>query len=123
MGLRQVLLGLAWVGIGACGLLACSPDPAAQGSASPAVGAWSAADPYSPEVQEAARFAVQTYAVQNRARVLFKDVIHARQQGVAGLNYELQLLVTLDGAHKNVQVTVWRQPGGAYRLQGWSWVH
>jgi hypothetical protein len=74
-------------------------------------------------VQEAARFAVQTYAVQNRARVLFKDVIHARQQGVAGLNYELQLLVTLDGAHKNVQATVWRQPGGAYLLQGWSWVH
>jgi hypothetical protein len=30
--------------------------------------------------------------------------------------------VTLDGALKNVNVTVWRQLDGDYRLQSWDWV-
>jgi len=115
--LPKVLCGL--VGLG---LSACSPDQTAHVMPTQAVGAWSAADAYSPEVQEAARFAVQTYAAQNRARVLFKDVTHARQQVVSGVNHELQLRVTLDGAHRNVQATVWRQPGGTYRLQAWDWL-
>jgi hypothetical protein len=54
--------------------------------------------------------------------VLFKEVTHARQQVVAGLNFQLQLHVTLDGALKNVNVTVWRQLDGDYRLQSWDWV-
>ena len=85
-------------------------------------GAWAPADAFSPEVQEAARFAVQTFAVQNKARVLYKDVTQARQQVVAGLNFELQLLVTLDGASRSVSATVWRQPDGSYRLQAWEWL-
>jgi hypothetical protein len=112
-------------------LLACSPEkteglPAPQASstvsAEPVAGAWALTDAFSPEVQEAARFAVQTFAVQNKARVLFKEVTHARQQVVAGLNFQLQLHVTLDGALKNVNVTVWRQLDGDYRLQSWDWV-
>jgi hypothetical protein len=112
-------------------LLACSPEkteglPAPQASstvsAEPVAGAWALADAFSPDVQEAARFAVQTFAVQNKARVLFKEVTHARQQVVAGLNFQLQLHVTLDGALKNVNVTVWRQLDGDYRLQSWDWV-
>lgn len=118
MGPLQIFVLLAWLGVSAC-----SPDqPANVPVHHTLAGAWSAADAYSPEVQEAARFAVQTYAVQNRARVLFKDVTHARQQVVAGLNYELQLLVTLDGTQRKVQASVWRQPGGAYRLQVWDWL-
>ena len=124
--LRQPLcaLMLSW-------LVACSPEkteglPATQASSTVSneavVGAWTLADAFSPEVQEAARFAVQTFAVQNKARVLFKEVTHARQQVVAGLNFQLQLHVTLDGALKNVNVTVWRQLDGDYRLQSWDWV-
>jgi hypothetical protein len=112
-------------------LLACSPEkteglPATQASstvsAEPVAGAWALTDAFNPDVQEAARFAVQTFAVQNKARVLFKEVTHARQQVVAGLNFQLQLHVTLDGAPKNVNVTVWRQLDGVYRLQFWDWV-
>ena len=112
-------------------LVACSPEkteglPATQASSTVSneavVGAWTLADAFSPEVQEAARFAVQTFAVQNKARVLYKDVTQARQQVVAGLNFDLHIQVTLDGASRNASAKVWRQPDGAYRLQAWAWL-
>ena len=108
-------------------MAACSPEkPAAVSAplseAEPVAGPWATADAFCPKVQEAARFAVQTFAVQNKARVLYKDVVKARQQVVAGLNFELQLQVTLEGASRSVIATVWRQPDGSYRLQAWEWM-
>ncbi|WP_353238775.1 cystatin domain-containing protein [Limnohabitans sp.] len=91
-------------------------------TARPAVaGAWVPTDAFSPDVQEAARFAVQTFAVQNKARVLYKDVIQARQQVVAGLQLELDLQVTLEGKKRHAKAIVWRQPDGVYELQSWAW--
>ena len=114
----KVLLFLAL----AC-VSACSPDKSADVPPTQAkVGAWAPTDAFNPDVQEAARFAVQTFAVQNKARVLYKEVTQARQQVVAGLNFQLQLQVTLDGAPRNVSVTVWRQLDGDYLLQSWDWV-
>lgn len=110
-----------------CGLMvACSPEKPAAVSAphsetAPVAGAWAPADAFSPEVQEAARFAVQTFAVQNKVRVLYQEVTRANQQVVAGLNFELHLLVTLDGTKRSVLVKVWRQPDGSYRLMSWVW--
>ena len=105
------------------GLGACTPDKPTNGPVSPpGVAVWAEADPFGPAVQEAARFAVQTFAVQNKARVLYKDVVKARQQVVAGLNFELQLQVTFDGASRSVSATVWRQHDGTYRLQAWDWL-
>ena len=114
-------------------LMACSPEKSesllpnptssvSTVSAEDVAGAWALADAFSPDVQEAARFAVQTYAVQNKARVLYKDVTQAREQVVAGLNFELHIQVTLDGASRKVSAKVWRQPDGAYRLQAWAWL-
>ena len=92
-------------------------------SSVPAVpGAWGSTDAFSPDVQEAARFAVQTFAVQNKQRVLFKELTRARQQVVAGLNFELQLSVTLAGIPRTAQVVVWRQLDGTYKLQAWDWL-
>ena len=85
-------------------------------------GAWAQTDPFSPEVQEAARFAVQTFAVQNKTRVLVQDVSSARQQVVAGVNFELQLQVRLDGVNRNAKARVWRQTDGRYSLQAWDWL-
>jgi hypothetical protein len=113
-------------------LLACSPDKPQWWPATPASSvtmvsaeavaqAWALADAFSPDVQEAARFAVQTFAVQNKARVLYKDVTQARQQVVAGLQFELDLQVTLEGAKRHAKVIVWRQPDGVYELQSWAW--
>ena len=108
-------------------MAACSPEkPAAVSAplseAAPVAGAWAPADAFSPEVQEAARFAVQTFAVKNKARVLYKDVTQARQQVVAGLQFELSLQVTLDGTHRHAKAVVWRQADGAYKLKSWAWL-
>jgi len=110
-----------------CLITACIPEkPATFASplsgAAPVAGAWAQADAFSPEVQEAARFAVQAFAVQNKSRVLYKDVTQVRQQVVAGLNFELLLQVTLDGANRSVKAMVWRQLDGSYRLQAWAWL-
>ncbi len=110
-----------------CSLItACIPEKPVSFSsplseAVPVTGAWARADVFNPDVQEAARFAVQAFSVQNKARVMYKEVTQASQQVVAGLNFELQLLVTLDGVHRNVLVKVWRQLDGSYRLLSWVW--
>ena len=128
---RPLLLSALAV-VAAVSLSACSPDKPADPSSTksmstdsgvPAVpGAWGPIDAFSPDVQEAARFAVQTFAVQNKQRVLFKDVTQARQQVVAGLNFELQLSVTLDGIPRTAQAVVWRQLNGVYSLHSWVWL-
>jgi hypothetical protein len=126
------LLFSALAVVAAVSLSACSPekpaDPSSTKSMStdsgvPAVpGAWGPIDAFSPDVQEAARFAVQTFAVQNKQRVLFKDLTQARQQVVAGLNFELQLAVTLDGTPRTAQALVFRQLNGVYNLHSWVWL-
>ena len=113
-------------------LTACSPEPSvlspASESASAAAkaaqipGAWASADPFDPDVQEAARFAVQTFAVQGKRRVLFKEVNDSRQQVVAGLNLKLRIQVSEDGVDRSASVTVWRQPDGRYSLTEWIWL-
>ncbi len=125
------VLSKALLIVTAVSMSACSPErptastitkPMAADTARPAVaGAWVPTDAFSPDVQEAARFAVQTFAVQNKARVLYKDVIQARQQVVAGLQLELDLQVTLEGKKRHAKAIVWRQPDGVYELQSWAW--
>ena len=118
--------------VAAVSLSACSPEKPAELSTTKSMstdsgvpsipGAWGPIDAFSPDVQEAARFAVQTFAVQNKARVLFKDLTQAQQQVVAGLNFELHLSVTLDGIPRTAQAVVWRQLDGTYKLQDWDWL-
>jgi len=102
---------------------ACSPHkPADVPPTQAKAGAWVPSDAFNLDVQEAARFAVQTFAVQNKARLLFKEVSLARQQVVAGTLFELNLEVTLDGAIRNSKTVVWRQLDGTYKLQSWDWL-
>jgi hypothetical protein len=118
LALLKVLLLLAV----AC-VSACSPDkPSVVLPAQAKVGSWVPTDAFNPDVQEAARFAVQTFAVQNKARVLFKEVSLARQQVVAGTQFDLNLEVTLEGAARNSKAVVWRQLDGTYKLQAWDWL-
>ena len=124
---RLALSIVAVVSVGAC-----SPDLPADPSKTQAMaadyarpslpGAWGSIDAFSPDAQEAARFAVQTFAVQNKQRVLYKDLTQARQQVVAGLQFELALQVTLDGTHRHAKAVVWRQPDGVYKLNSWAWL-
>ena len=107
-------------------LLAChakeSPPPVQNPVVQVQPGGWSPTDPWSPEVQEAARYAVQTYAVTQRSRLLYKDVLASEQQVVAGLNFKLTLTVLQDKTPHTAQVTVWRQLSGRYQLTQWNWL-
>lgn len=85
-------------------------------------GAWASTDAWDPEAQEAARFAVQSYAVQNHRRILFKDVTQAHKQVVAGINWSLLLQVSEEGVLRSARVTVWRHPDGRYSLSEWVWL-
>ena len=114
----RVLSLLLWAGLSACSPYKTANAPVPQ----PMVGAWVLADTFGPAVQEAARFAVQTFAVQNKARLIYKDVTLARQQVVAGIQFELNLDVTLDGAARKSKAMVWRQLDGTYKLQAWDWM-
>jgi hypothetical protein len=116
--LLKVLFFLALVWVSACSHDKSVDVPPTQARA----GASAPTDPFGHDVQEAARFAMQTFAVQNKARVLFKEVTQARQQVVAGTLFELNLEVTLDGAARNSKAEVWRQLDGTYKLQAWDWL-
>ena len=112
----------AWLIVAAVSMGACSPERPAETASPSGPGAWVSIDAFSPDVQEAARFAVQTFAVQNKQRVLYKDVTQARQHVLAGLQFELALQVTLEGSHRRAQALVWRQADGVYKLQSWAWL-
>ena len=122
LSLSRLFTVLAFSLIAACSPEKPAADSAPHSEAAQVSGAWAPSDAFSPEVQEVARFAVQTFAVQNKARVLYKDVTQVRQQVVTGLNFELELQVTLDGSNRSFRATVWRQPDGSYRLQAWDWL-
>ena len=108
------------LGLPACGERETLSMPSASVSGA-LPGAWILSDPWHEEVQEAARFAVQTFAVQQRSRVLYKDVMTAEQQVVTGLNFKLRLQVQHDTAVRVAEVTVWRQLSGQYQLINWVW--
>jgi Cystatin domain len=126
-----LVLGLLW------GLTACapsektaSPAPASTAPAlsapavdsTPVVGGWSQAESNADDVQEAARFAVQAYAVLHHSRTLYKDVVEAQSQVVAGVNFKLKLQVLHNGAPRTAQATVWHPLHGPYQLSDWVWV-
>jgi hypothetical protein len=85
-------------------------------------GGYAHADPFAAEVQEAARFAVQAQAVDTHSRLIYKDVLTAQTQVVAGQNYLLSLAVTEDGKPRQAHVKVWRQLNNRYVLTQWDWM-
>ena len=120
-----------------CGLTACAPSDKTSGPAAatpapalsspasvstPAVGGWSQAESNADDVQEAARFAVQAYAVAQHSRTLYKDVVEAQRQVVAGVNFKLKLQVLHNGTPRTAQATVWHPLHGPYQLSDWVWV-
>ena len=88
----------------------------------PAVGGWSQEESNADDVQEAARFAVQAYAVAQHSRTLYKEVVEAQRQVVAGVNFKLKLQVLHNGTPRTAQATVWHPLNGPYRLSDWVWV-
>ena len=80
------------------------------------------------DIVAAAQFAVSAHAKEltkeaapkGGAMTLVK-IVKARQQVVAGINYRLELKVSVDGAEKEAEAVVWKQLSGAYKLTSWTW--
>ena len=143
--LRSLALGV--VNSALAGLTACAPeDPQASrlhpASTSPGLTAaalspsrkvavpivvdWSQVDPYAFDVQEAARFATQAFAVLHHSRTLYKEVLEAHTQVgpevSAGMNFQIKLQVQHEKRLRSAQAHVWRQSNGQYQLTQWVWI-
>lgn len=86
-------------------------------------GGWTQADSFNEDVQEAARFAVQKQAVLTQSRLIYKDVLSAQTQIIAGLNFRLKVLVTDQDLPRYARVTVWRNLQNQYSLTQWDWTN
>lgn len=114
--------------------------PAGKESSRPKVGGFTPASITERGVKAAATFAIQAHQQALREkpagqagsgsqtppapRLELVRILGAEQQVVAGLNYRLQLRVTLDGEEKTAEALVWwqawRKPE-PYQLTSWTW--
>ncbi len=127
-------------GTGAQGPLDPPPLSAGSESSDRKVGGFSVVSTTGHEVKSAATFAVkaQQAALRRPAsgqddpkaktqpvpRLALVRIVGAEHQVVAGMNYRLQLWVTLDGEKKTAEALVcwqaWRKPE-PYQLTSWTW--
>ena len=139
-----VLVGYLFWMSGTTGLWAEAPAtpviPAVTNSSDRKVGGFAVVSTTEREVKSAAAFAVkaQQTALRKEAvglddpkakpqpipRLALVRIVAAEHQVVAGMNYRLQLRVTLDGEEKTADALVWwqawRKPE-PYQLTSWTW--
>jgi hypothetical protein len=96
---------------------------AAPTRAAPQPGGYADAQATNAWVKEAAAFAVeaQGQTTATNERPVLVELVSARQQVVAGLNYRLTLKVKAGGVTKEAEAVVWRKLDGEYRLTSWTW--
>ena len=87
------------------------------------VGGYSEASITNAEVVAAAQFAVKAQAAtpEQKAVITLVELLSARQQVVAGMNYRLRLKVKVDGKVKEAEAVVWRKLSGEHELTSWTW--
>lgn len=99
-------------------------------AAPPLPGGFSDADPKSSEVKAAAAFAVKAAAAakpestDKAPEIQLKTIVAAREQVVAGINYQLHLRVFSNGTEREADATVWWQPWrrpDPFQLTAWKW--
>ncbi|MEO5928937.1 MAG: cystatin domain-containing protein [Candidatus Kapaibacterium sp.] len=83
-------------------------------------GGWSSVSTSDAGIVAATRFALEEVG-QWRAPVKLKKIIHARQQVVAGMNYEVTLLVKQGKGSRKAVAVVWHKTDGSYALTSWTW--
>lgn len=92
----------------------------------PIVGGYAAADATAPEVIKAANFAVKAQAKKDRTKIKLIKISRAEQQVVAGMNYNVCLLVEVKEKGKKtmvpqtVQTVVYVNPQNKYELTSWA---
>ena len=75
------------------------------------------------DVSAAAQFAVTAQAAQpdQKSAIALVDILSARQQVVAGINYRLWLKVRVEGKDHDAEAIVWRHLTGELELTSWEW--
>jgi hypothetical protein len=81
------------------------------------VGGWSNVSVRDSNVVSAARFAVTEHGRQEP--VTLKKIVRARRQVVAGMSYEVTLLVRRGKRTRIATAVVWRKVDGSYELTSW----
>jgi hypothetical protein len=95
-------------------------------------GSYSSSSVYDTKIIDATNFAIsaqseamQTESGETPINLQLLKILKSRQQVVAGINYQLKLLVEVDGKQRQANAVVWwqewRQPD-PYQLTSWDWV-
>ena len=98
-----------------------------RGAKSCLFGGFSDASVRDKQVVAAAEFAVkaQTAAVSTHEKpvsITLVKILKAEQQVVAGMNYQVTLLVKVDGVEREAAARIWRKLSGEHELTVWRWV-
>lgn len=73
------------------------------------------------EVVKAARFAVKEQSkLDKNGPFKLEKIVSAKQQVVAGMNYDLELKVQAKGKTHDVSVRVWKKLDGTHELSNWE---
>lgn len=105
----------------ALALAAAPPAAAPKPATPPPVGAYAAAA-VTPELQEAAAFAVREQARRERRDLRLLGVERAERQVVAGLNFRMTLRVAQGRESRAARVVVYRPLQGGLQLSAWEWL-
>jgi hypothetical protein len=84
-------------------------------------GGWSSVTINESAVKKAAENAVKIQAEKTRESLELLSIEKAKQQVVAGMNYELRLEISRNGQETAAIVIVWAKLDGSYQVTEWWW--
>ncbi len=126
--IRNLLFVLPFLLLFSCAAEKTGDKAMKNGEKAMRAGGWADVSITDEYISKAAEFAVKGEQEEMRKTDAQKTVtlklvkiISAKQQVVAGMNYELKLEVDVDGKTKTAKTVVWRQLSGAFKLTSWNW--
>ena len=101
--------------------IAYASDCESNSVSKPIPGGWSSVAVDDARVKLAARQAVAAQASIDGTELALVAIEDAQRQVVAGINYQLKLLVTKGDQRQRANATVWGKLNGSYELTAWAW--
>lgn len=74
------------------------------------------------EIKAAALFAIQTQTKRENKAMELLEISNAKQQVVAGMNYQFELTVKSGETLYHATVVVFRSLNATYQLTSWQWL-
>lgn len=76
----------------------------------------------SDDAKAAAEYAVQEQAKLEAAVLKLTDISRAERQIVAGVNYRLDIVVTVNGSERKARIVVFKDLKSHYQVASWEWL-